>query len=89
VWDAILETLVELRAHKMDSTTVRAHAQAAGGKSGLIQMLLVEAAAAFQQRLTSVQTVSVSVYHERQALMTDALLAWSSQAAKPRSEGLS
>jgi transposase len=76
-WDAILETLVELGltddwAHMMDSTTVRAHAQAAGGKGGLIQMLLVEAAAAFRQRSTPGQTVK------------DALLALSSQAAKPR-----
>jgi hypothetical protein len=52
VWDGILETLVELGltddwAHMMDSTTVRAHAQAAGGKAGLIGTLLVEAAAAF------------------------------------------
>lgn len=77
VWDAILETLVELGltddwAHMMDSTSVRAHAQAAGGKGGLIQMLLVEAAAAFRQRSTPGQTVK------------DALLALSSQAAKLR-----
>jgi transposase len=77
VWDAILETLVELGltddwAHMMDSTTVRAHAQAAGGKGGLIQMLLVEAAAVFRQRSTPGQTVK------------DVLLALSSQAAKPR-----
>ena len=62
VWDAILETLVELGltdnwAHMMDSTTVRAHAQAGGEKGGLIRMLLVEAAAAFRQRSTPERTV--------------------------------
>ena len=44
VWDAIMETLVELGltdnwAHMLDSTTVRAHSQAAGGKGGFIRML--------------------------------------------------
>lgn len=75
VWDAILETLVELGltddwAHMMDSTTVRAHAQAAGGKGGLIRMLLVDHAAAFQRKSTLDQTVK------------DALLALSSPAGK-------
>ncbi len=94
VWDAILETLVELGltddwAHMMDSTTIRAHAQASQAeKGGLIQMLLVEAAAAFRQRSTPAQTVSANVYHERPALMTDVLSALPSQAAKPRSEAL-
>lgn len=77
VWDAILETLVELGltddwAHMMDTTTVRAHAQAAGGKGGLIRMLLVEAAAAFRQKSTPEQTVRA------------VLSALSSQAAKSR-----
>ena len=62
VWDAILETLVELGltdnwAHMLDSTTVRAHSQAAGGKGGFIRMLLVEAAAALRQKSTPERTV--------------------------------
>lgn len=75
VWDGLLETLVELGltdnwAHMMDTTTVRAHAQAAGGKGGFIRMLLVEAAAAFRQKSTPDRTIR------------DALSALSSQAAK-------
>ena len=62
VWDAILETLVELGltddwAHMIDSTTVRAHSQAAGGKGGFIAMLLVEAAVALRQKSTPERTV--------------------------------
>ena len=62
VWDGILETLVELGLtddwqHMMDSTRVRAHSQAAGGKGGLIRTLLVEAAAALRQKSTPAQTV--------------------------------
>lgn len=77
VWDGILETLVELGltddwAHMMDSTTVRAHAQAAGGKGGLIATLLVEAAAAFRRKSTPEQTVR------------EGLLDLSSLAAKPQ-----
>nr|WP_318035267.1 IS5 family transposase [Rhizobium ruizarguesonis] len=42
VWDALLETLVELGLtddwqHMIDSTTVRGHSQAAGAKGGLIE----------------------------------------------------
>lgn len=77
VWDAVLETLVELGltddwAHMMDTTTVRAHAQAAGGKGGLIQTLLVEAAAAFRRRSMPERTVKA------------VLSALSSQAVKSR-----
>lgn len=62
VWDAILETLVELGLtddwqHMMDTTTVRAHSQAAGGKGGLIRMLLVDHAGALRQKSTPAQTV--------------------------------
>jgi len=62
VWDAILETLVELGLtddwqHMMDTTTVRAHSQAAGGKGGLIRTLLVEAAAVFRRKSTPARTV--------------------------------
>jgi transposase len=76
VWDALLETLVELGLtddwqHMIDSTTVRGHSQAAGAKGGLIRRALVEAAAALRAKSTPVQTVR------------DALLASFSPAAKP------
>ncbi len=75
VWDALLETLVELGLtddwqHMIDSTTVRGHSQAAGAKGGLIRRVLVEAAAALRAKSTPVQTVR------------DALSALSSPAAK-------
>ena len=76
VWDALLETLVELGLtddwqHMIDSTTVRGHSQAAGAKGGLIRRALVEAAAALRAKSTPAQTVR------------DALLASFSPAAKP------
>lgn len=76
VWDALLETLVELGLtddwqHMIDSTTVRGHSQAAGAKGGLIRKVLVEAAAALRAKSTPVQTVR------------DALLALSSPEGKP------
>ena len=62
VWDALLETLVELELtddwqHMIDSTTVRGHSQAAGAKGGLIRRLLVDHAAALRQKSTLAQTV--------------------------------
>ena len=62
VWDALLETLVELRLtddwqHMIDSTTVRGHSQAAGAKGGLIRRLLVDYAAALRRKSTPEQTV--------------------------------
>ena len=62
VWDAMLETLVELGLtddwqQMIDSTTVRGHSQAAGAKGGLIRRLLVDHAAALRQKSTLVQTV--------------------------------
>ena len=62
VWDALLETLVELGLtddwqHMIDSTTVRGHSQAAGAKGGLIRRVLVEAAAALRAKSTPAQTV--------------------------------
>lgn len=62
VWDALLETPVELGPtddwqHMIDSTTVRGHSQAAGAKGGPIRRALVEAAAALRARPTPVQTV--------------------------------
>mgnify|MGYP000134864094 CR=1 FL=1 len=75
VWDALLETLVELGLtddwqHMIDSTTVRGHSQAAGAKGGLIRRVLVEAAAALRAKSTPAQTVR------------DALLASFSPAGK-------
>ncbi|WQO54990.1 IS5 family transposase (plasmid) [Sinorhizobium medicae] len=57
VWDALLETLVELGLtddwqHMIDSTTVRGHSQAAGAKGGLIRRLLVDHAAALRRKST-------------------------------------
>ncbi len=62
VWDALLETLVELGLtddwmHMIDTTTVHAHFQAAGGKGGLLRTRLVEAAAALRRRSTPVLMV--------------------------------
>ena len=62
VWDALLETLVELGLtdnwqHMIDTTTVRGHSQAAGAKGGLIRRALVEAAAALRRRSTRARTV--------------------------------
>lgn len=62
VWDAMLQTLVELALtddwqHMIDSTTVRGHSQAAGAKGGLIRRLLVDHAAALRQKSTPEQTV--------------------------------
>jgi transposase len=62
VWDALLETLVELGLtddwqHMIDSTTVRGHSQAAGAKGGLTRRVLVDHAAALRQKSMPVQTV--------------------------------
>jgi len=43
--------------HKIDSTTVRGHYQAAGAKGGLIRRLLVDHAAVLRQKSTPEQTV--------------------------------
>jgi transposase len=62
VWDALLETLVDLGLtdnwqHMIDSTTVRGHSQAAGAKGGLIRKALVEAAAALRAKSTPAVTI--------------------------------
>ena len=62
VWDALLETLVELGLtddwqHMIDSTTVRGHSQAAGAKGGLISKRLVDHAAVLRRKSTPAQTV--------------------------------
>ncbi|CUX40203.1 IS5 family transposase [Agrobacterium deltaense] len=56
VWDALLETLVELGLtddwqHMIDSTTVRGHSQAAGAKGGLIRRLLVDSRGGFTTKI--------------------------------------
>ncbi len=66
VWDALLETLVELGLtddwqHMIDSTSIRGHSQAAGAKGGLIRRLLVEAAAALRAKSTPAQTVKAAL----------------------------
>jgi transposase len=62
VWDALLETLVDLGLtdnwqHMIDSTTVRGHSQAAGAKGGLIRKALVEAAADLRAKSTPAVTI--------------------------------
>nr|WP_244926384.1 IS5 family transposase [Gluconobacter roseus] len=55
VWDALLQTLVDLGLtdnwqHRIDSTVIRAHSQATGAKGGLIRRLLVGHAAALRAK---------------------------------------
>jgi transposase len=55
VWDAMLETLVELGLtddwqHMIDSTAVGAHSQTVAARGGCIRKVLVEAAAALRAR---------------------------------------
>ena len=62
VWDAILATLVELGLtddwqHMIDSTTVRGHVLAVGGKGGLVRRLLVDHAAALRAKSTPAATI--------------------------------
>jgi transposase len=62
VWDAILATLVELGLtddwqHMIDSTTVRGHVSAVGGKGGLVRKLLVDHAAALRAKSMPAATI--------------------------------
>lgn len=62
VWDALLQTLVDLGLtddwqHMIDSTSVRAHVSAAGAKGGLISQLLVDHAAALRAKSTPDVTI--------------------------------
>lgn len=62
VWDAILATLVELGLtddwqHMIDSTIVRGHVSAVGGKGGLVRRRLVDHAAALRARSTPAVTI--------------------------------
>jgi len=62
VWDAILETLVDLGPadnwqHMIDSTMVRGHSQAAGAKGGRIRKVLVAAVAALRAKSMPAVTI--------------------------------
>ena len=62
VWDALLQTLVDLgltddRQHMIDSTSVRGHVSAAGGKGGQLRTLLVDHAAALRAKSTPAATI--------------------------------
>ncbi len=70
VWDALLQTLVDLGLtddwqHMIDSTTVRGHVSAVGGKEpvlsmskqGLLRRLLVDHAAALRAKSTPAATI--------------------------------
>ena len=67
VWDALLQTLVNLGLtddwqHMIDSTTVRGHVSAAGGKKGGgVRMLLVDHAAALRAKSTPGATIAASL----------------------------
>ncbi|WP_260432188.1 hypothetical protein [Zymomonas mobilis] len=66
MWDALLETLVDLGLtddwhHMIDSTIIRAHSQAAGAKGGRIRKVLVEAAEALRARSTPVLMVKAAL----------------------------
>jgi len=66
VWDALLQTLVDLGLtddwqHMIDSTTVRGHVSAAGGKGGPVRKLLVDHAAALRARFTPAVTIKASL----------------------------
>lgn len=66
VWDAMLQTLVDLGLtddwqHMIDSTTVRGHVSAVGGKGGLVRRLLVDHAAALRARSTPAATIKASL----------------------------
>jgi len=57
VWDALLQTLVDLGLtkdwqHMIDSTSVRGHVSEAGGKGELLRMLLVDHAAGLRAKST-------------------------------------
>ncbi|MBS0995928.1 IS5 family transposase [Gluconobacter cerinus] len=62
VWDALLQTLVELGLtddwqHMLDSPVGRAHSQATGAKGGLIRKVLVDHAAALRAKSTPDVTI--------------------------------
>ena len=62
VWDAVLETLVELGLtddwkHMIDSTTIRGHSQAAGAKRGTCKEGFGRSRGGFTSKIHAVQTV--------------------------------
>jgi transposase len=62
VWDGLLQTLVDLGLtddwqHMIDSTMVRGHVSAVGGKGGMLRTLLVVHAAALRARSTPARTI--------------------------------
>ncbi|WP_215765215.1 transposase, partial [Gluconobacter sp. P1D12_c] len=82
VWDALLQTLIDLDLtdnwqHMVDSTVVRAHSQATGAKGGLIRRLLVDHAAALRARSMSDVTI-------RDALLALSLPEARSRTTKPQ-----
>lgn len=77
LWDLVLEALAESRAspdavQMIDSTIVRAHHHAAGGKGGFRDRLLAVRAVASRPRYTSgrTRTASPSVSRSRPARLT-------------------
>lgn len=82
VWDALLQTLIDLGLtdnwqHMVDSTVVRAHSQATGAKGGLIRRLLVNHAAALRARFMPDVTI-------RDALLALSLPEARSRTTKPQ-----
>ncbi|AFW03317.1 transposase (plasmid) [Gluconobacter oxydans H24] len=82
VWDALLQTLVDLGLtdnwqHMIDSTVIRAHSQATGAKGGLIRRLWVGHAAAL--RAKSMPDVTI-----RDALSALSLPEAKSRITKPQ-----
>ena len=66
VWDALLQTLVDRELtddwqHMTDSTAVRGHVSAVGGKGGLVRRLLVDHAAALRAKSTPDVTIGDSL----------------------------
>jgi len=66
VWDALLQTMVDLGLtddwqHMIDSTTVRGHVSAAGGKGELVRRLLVNHAAVLRAKSQSVSGPAVTI----------------------------
>src|SRR3546814_7812616 len=69
VWDGLLQTLVDLGLtddwqHMIDSTTVRGHVSAVGGKGGMLRTLLVDHAGSEEHtsELQSPMRISYSVF---------------------------
>lgn len=91
LWDASLETLVELGLtddwqHMIDSTTVRGTLRLRALKGGLIRRLLVDHAAALRRKSMPAQTVrdalmALSRRAERPQIMPRCLTCWRCRSA--------